>query len=374
MAVPTPTPGPSRRGAAGNLRSDAVAGFLVALLAVPLGLAVARASGYPPAAGLWTAVLGGVVGYLLGGSELAVKGPAVAMTVVVAGAVADLGAEFGAGLTAAERAVLGYELTLGVGVSAGVVQILFGLCRLGGWAEVRPLAPVHGVLAGLGLLVVAGQLPAVVGVAPAAETTSGGGWFAAPDFRGLATPTGLRYLLLFSLVGGLETLAAAKAVEALDPWRRKADFDRELLAVGVANTLSSAVGGLPMVSTLIRSKANVAAGARTRTANLWHGLFVLGFVLTAPDVTPFVPAAVFGAILVVVGVRLANPSEFGSPFRGERFAAFVGAALATLTTGPLAGLGVGAAVVVAVHLGREAWRAARGAFHRRPMAGAGKPG
>ncbi|MBX9625390.1 MAG: SulP family inorganic anion transporter [Gemmataceae bacterium] len=424
---------------------------------MPLCLAIARASGYPPVAGIWTAVVGGVLTAFVSNSQLTVKGPAAGLIVVVVGAVTDLGAEFASPDTSdADRALLGYKLALGVGVTAGVIQVLFGLLRAGRLVDFFPLTPVHGMLASIGVIVVARQSYEVIGAMPAKgagplallaefpaevgglnpavaavglasllilfglplaagrlpwlkavpaqmvvllvavglgsapvfdledehkypfpvraadghpgndESAVGpkflvtipdvkadpGAAFAAPDFRGLATATGLHYLLLFTLIGSLESLLSARAVELLDPWRRKTDFDRDLLAVGLANTVSSAVGGLPMISEIVRSKANIDGGARTRAANACHGLFLLGFVVLFPGLIHRIPLAALGAMLVYTGVRLARPREFVRTYKvgGEQFVVFVGTILATLATDLLVGIGAGIGLKLMFHL------------------------
>jgi MFS superfamily sulfate permease-like transporter len=451
---PLPAAPPLSPGFFGNLRFDAIAGFLVFLIAMPLCLAIARASGYPPIAGIWTAVIGGVLCTLLSNSELTIKGPAAGLIVIVAGAVTELGAEFGAGLSDYDKAMTGYRLALGVGVAAGVIQVLFGLIRAGRLVDFFPLTPVHGMLASIGLIIIIKQAYEVIGAPPekgagvlklyAQFPGSVGGMnpeialigvaslailfglpflaarlpalkkvpaqllvlvaavllgmafdlehehtylfpghffngdmtdegytlgpkflvtiptvlenpaeaFAFPDFRGLTTATGLQYLVLFTLIGSLESLLSAKAIELIDPWKRKTNFDRDLLAIGAANTLSSTVGGLPMISEIVRSKANIDNGARTRLANLCHGLFLLAFVLLFPALIHQIPLAALGAMLVFTGFRLASPKEFVRTYKvgSDQFIVFVGTILATLATDLLIGIGVGIALEVMFHL------------------------
>ncbi len=450
----TPLPPPLATTRFGNVRFDAIAGFFVFLIAMPLCLAIARASGFPPIAGIWTAVIGGVICTLLSNSELTIKGPAAGLIVIVYGAVTELGNEFGAGLSDADKAFLGYKLALGIGVTAGVVQMIFGVVRAGRLADFFPLTPVHGLLASIGIIIIAKQSYEVIGVAP----TKGAGpldlltdlpakmlqlnpeiaaigfvglailfglpllakklpWakklpsqlivlmvavaigmafqldtehtylfpthyfngdladgeytigpkflvtipdvlshpaeaFAFPDFRGLATATGLQYLLLFTLIGSLESLLSAKAIELLDPWRRKTNFDRDLLAVGFANTLAAAVGALPMISEIVRSKANIDSGARTRYANLFHGVFLLAFVLLFPNLIHKIPLAALGAMLVYTGFRLASPAEFARTYKlgSEQFLVFIGTIMATLATDLLIGIAVGIVMEIGFHL------------------------
>ena len=349
-----------------NWRADMLSGFLVFLIALPLCLAISLASGYPAIAGIFTAIIGGILSAFFSNSELTIKGPAAGLIVIALGCVTEFGFTAGADPAADIQA---YRLALGVGVAAGVIQILLGVFRSGILGEFFPTAAVHGLLASIGVIVIATQFPVVLGV----MTAEGGplvrlasfpsyimemnpavaviglvslaimfcyplikspllkvvpspmvvllvaiplgiyfrlpeehayafagashelgprflvnvpsNLFSAlifPDFSGLASSTGLRYIILFSLIGSLESLLSAKAIDQIDPFRRKTNLDRDLVAVGIGNTCSAFVGGLPMISEIVRSRANIDNGAQTRFANMFHGTFLLVFVALVP--------------------------------------------------------------------------------------------
>jgi MFS superfamily sulfate permease-like transporter len=431
------TPRGNLEGLRRSWKADALSGFLVFLIALPLCLGISLACGYPAIAGIFTAIIGGLIGAVLSDSELTIKGPAAGLIVIAIGCVTEFGYTAGRDPGADLQA---YRLALGVGVAAGAIQILFGVFRAGILGEFFPGAAVHGLLASIGVIIILKQFPVMLGLGSAGEplellaeiphfianmnpyvalvggiglaimfgyalisnprlkvipapmivllitvplamylgfgqsqtyTFSGREYelgpgllvnvpanlFDAvtfPDFSGVATGIGLKYIILFSFIGSLESLLSAKAVEQIDPWRRKTNHDRDLLAVGVGNTLAALVGGLPMISEIVRSKANIDNGARTRFANMFHGVFLLLFVALVPMWINQIPLAALAAMLVFTGFRLASPQSFVHMYHvgREQLVIFVATIVGVLATDLLVGIGIGIFVKVLIHLVR----------------------
>ena len=418
-----------------NWKADALSGFLVFLIALPLCLAISLACGYPAIAGIFTAIIGGILSAFISNSELTIKGPAAGLIVVALGCVTEFGYTGGADVTADIQA---YRLALGVGVAAGVIQILFGFFKAGILGEFFPTSAVHGLLASIGVLVIATQFPIMLGVqgegAPLERLAAIPGYFMEmnpvialiggisllimvgftfiknpklkiipapmlvlliavplgmyfdigreqiisyggqdhslgprflvdvpnnmfsaltfPDFSGVMTMVGFKYIVMFSLIGSVESLLSAKAVDQIDPWRRKTNFDKDLLAVGIGNTVAAFVGGLPMISEIVRSKANIDNGARTRFANMFHGIFLLAFVALVPALIDRIPLAALAAMLVFTGFRLASPQEFKHMYQvgREQLIVFVSTILGVLATDLLVGIGIGILVKAIIHV------------------------
>ena len=167
--TPSATDDVPRGDAAGlrrHFRADFTSGFFVFLIALPLCLGIAQASGFPPVAGVFTAVVGALITSLVSNSELTIKGPAAGLIVIVVGAMQSFGFTAGADAAADFRA---YRLTLAVGVVAAVVQVAFGLLKAGALGEFFPTAVVHGMLAAIGVIICLKQLPVVFGQKAAGE-------------------------------------------------------------------------------------------------------------------------------------------------------------------------------------------------------------
>jgi MFS superfamily sulfate permease-like transporter len=415
-------------------KSDVLSGFLVFLIALPLCLGISLACGYPAIAGIFTAIIGGILSSSLSNSELTIKGPAAGLIVIAIGCVTEFGFTAGRDPAADFRA---YQLALGVGVAAGVIQILFGLFRAGILGEMFPSAAVHGLLASIGIIIIVKQFPITMGLGsegaplellasiprfvlemnpaiaaigivsliimftypriknprlkvipapmvvllvavpmgmyfnlgqPHTYAFNGRNFnlgpdflvnvpanlfnaLTFPDFSGTFTLIGLKYIILFSFIGSLESLLSAKAVDQIDPWQRKTNHDRDLLAIGVGNTLAAFIGGLPMISEIVRSRANIDNGAKTRFANMFHGGFLLLFVALVPGLINQIPLAALGAMLVYTGFRLASPQSFAHMYHvgREQLIIFVSTIVGVLATDLLVGIAIGMCVKVLIH-------------------------
>ena len=365
-----------------NFTKDALAGFLVFLLALPSSMGVAKAADFPPIFGVVSAIIGGIVVSFFAGSRLSVKGPAAGLISIGAGAVAA----FGGGET-------GWKMAVATIAVAGVIQIVMGLLKLGKYADLFPSAAVHGMLAAIGIIIMSKQLHLLLGIKPDdlagmgvidllkhlpnsimnadRENTILGltclailfgmgifdtfkdGVFVA-DFSGTWTHTGVfvQYVILFLLIGSIESLLTAKAIDLVDPYRRKSDFNKDLSAVGFGNVLSGLVGGQPMISEVARSSANVSNGAVTRWANFFHGLFMLLAVIFAVPLIEMIPNTALSAMLVFVGFNLAHPREFIHIFhigKGQ-FVIFVSTVIVTLLTDLLAGVAFGIVLKIIINM------------------------
>ncbi|MFA5983672.1 MAG: SulP family inorganic anion transporter [Methylococcaceae bacterium] len=406
-----------------NWKADLRSGFLVFLIALPLSLGVAIAAGFPPSAGLISAIVGGLLVSRISGSHLTINGPAAGLIVVILAAVQALGEG---------DALAGYGYTLAAIVVSGALQIVMGKFKAGQLSAFFPASVVHGMLAAIGLIIIATQSHVMLGVTPDSSSlfstilqiphsvlniepeiflisflsllilviwplvgsnvpapiivvlvgmlfawhfdlghvrAANGSKFLVsisdnfsadfyfPDFSKFFTVAFWEAVVSISLVGSLETLLSATAVDKLDPYKRTCDLDRDLSAVGIGNMVAGFIGGFPMIAEIVRSSENVNNGAKTNWANFFHGVCLLLFLVLFPGLIQSIPLASLAAVLVVTGYRLASPKVFARVMDvgKEQLLMFVVTIIGVLAVDLLAGVALGIVVKLAINLKRGVW-------------------
>ena len=421
--APLEIPAPPAPRFPATWRHDVPAAIVVSLVALPLCLGIALASGAPLFSGIIAGVVGGLVAGVLSGSQLMVSGPAAGLTAIVVSAIATLGS---------------FRAFLATVVVAGVLQVGFGLAGAGLIGTYFPSAVIKGMLAAIGVILILKQLPHAVGydadfegdeafrqandentfsavghalervepgailvavlalalllswdspllrplkvfpgplaavlmgvgvnallsafapslalqgehlvTLPAPESLAGyAGVFTTPDWSVLAQPMAWKVALTLAIVASLETLLSLEATDRMDPLKREAPTNRELLAQGAANITSGALGGLPVTGVIVRSAANVDAGARTKAAAVLHAVFLAGAVVLVPFLLNRIPLAALAAILLYTGYKLAHPRLLKHAWREgwTQFVPFAVTVSAILLTDLLVGIAVGLAV------------------------------
>ncbi|MGB0958275.1 MAG: SulP family inorganic anion transporter, partial [Litorivicinus sp.] len=177
-----------------------------------------------------------------------------------------------------------------------------------------------------------------------------------PDFSVVFSAASFKYVVMFALVGTIESTLSVIAIDSMDPAKRASNLNKDLLGAGVGNLVSASIGGLPMISEIVRSKANIDAGARSSVSNFTHGLLLLVFVAAAPGLLQTIPLAALGAMLVYTGARLAAPSEFihARQLGMDQLWLFLTTLIVTLATDLLIGVAVGLILKVVLHVARGA--------------------
>lgn len=411
-------------------KDDLRAGFNVSLIALPLSLGIALASGFPPVAGLFAAIIGGMLVSRINGSFVTIVGPAAGLIVVNLGAIEVLGA--------GDHAA-GYRYALAAIFVAGLMIVLLGWLKAGRFGDFFPISAVHGMLAAIGIIIMVKQffvavavrthghefyevieeipvalfhsnpevllisvvsllilifhprinskmisiIPAPVWVLMVAipleflmdfehahEVLFMGDihkvgpqllvhlpdnildGFVFPDFGKIATAAFWVSVMAITLVTALESLLSALAVDSLDPLQRKTDLDKDLRGLGAGSSLSGLVGGLPMISEIVRSSANVSSGARTQWANFFHGVFLLLFLWVGAPLINHIPLAALAAMLLYTGFRLASPREFKHVYQigKSELLIFVTTIVMVLLTDLLIGIGIGITINLLIHV------------------------
>lgn len=417
------------KGLAQNWRFDIVAALSVALVALPLALGIAIAAGAPPMSGILSAIVGGILTTFLRGSHVAINGPANSLIALVLMATATL--NDGTGNT--------FSYVLAAFVVSGGIQVLLGLFRLGRMAEMIPSSVIGGILAAIGVIIIAKQLHVALGTTSDAKNMVGvlidafknignlnpvitlisvvgllllifhskisyklfhflpapmwvliisipfvflfnffdehtvslfgnsysigphnlvsipdNPWehFAQPNFAILKKASFWLVVFSITLITTVETLASTKAVDKLDPYKRKTNLNRDLMAVGASSVAAAFVGALPIVTVIVRSTVNVHNNARTRWSNFFHGVFLLIFILLLSPVIQMIPLAALAAILVFSGFKLTAPRVYAHAYEQgmEQLVFLIGTLIVTLYTNLLWGVAAGIIVTLGVHV------------------------
>ncbi len=388
-------------------RKDAVAALTVAIVALPLSMAIAVASGVGPERGLYTAIIGGAVVSLLGGSRYQIGGPAGAFIVLVAATVARFGVEgllLTVMLSGLMLALLGalrlgsliryipHAVTVGFTCGIAVTILASQLKDLGGlklsvpepgpllpklnvlghaFATMTPSSVIIGIVAVVFILVLRhfrptwpGMLFAVVFASLAAALlhlplqTIGskfGGlpqgllWPSLPPINLALVLAVLPAALSFTLLGGIESLLSAKVADGMTA--RKHRSNMELVAQGIANMASALFGGISVTGTIARTATNIRAGARSPVSGLMHCAFLLLFMLIAAPLASYVPLAALAAVLVVVAWNMIERPEVANLLKSWRTAVILLATFGmTIVEDLTVGIGAGCLLALLIYL------------------------
>lgn len=417
------------KGLIENWQSDLIAAVSVALIALPLSLGIALAAGAPAMAGIFSAVIGGVVTTLYRGGHISVNGPAKGVIGVILLGIAIM--DDGTGQA--------FNYVLAAVVVSGALQMLLGILKLGRLADIFHSTIIHGILAAIGIIIFAKQIhvamdthsdspsiiqnlidavlfipqanPFVVIIALAGlllllfhskisnrffNILPAPMWVIALSiplvyafnffdphslsFFGKTYEVGPNLLLdipdtildsimhpnfgkintiefwttVFSIliITSIESLAIAKAVDKIDPYRRKTDLNKDLTGIGFSTMIAGLIGGLPIIAVIIRSTVNIHNGAKTKWSNMYQGLLLLLFIVVLSPIMRQVPLCAFAILLVYTGFKLASPAVFKQIYNQgtEQLVFFVGTMVLTLYTNLLVGLMGGLLLALIMHM------------------------
>ena len=413
-----------------ELPKNIFSGFVVSLIALPLGLGLAIASDAPPIAGIIAAIVGGAMCALLGGSQLTITGPGNGLVIVVLAAIVALGEG---------NSYQGYLYALAAIIVSGILLFLFGLLRLGALSEFFPATALQGMLAAIGLGILAKQFHVMLGYAGVKGSTVDlllsipesiqqwiGLWGSEALLAGAIGVGSLAFLFLYArirnpwfhlvpapmwvvvvtvgasyyaefiaksplqippelliqlpadllgelprpnfgkwnqsafwgavvsitLVASIEALLSIRAVDKLDPKKRRSNINKDLRALGLSTIVSGFLGGLNVVTVIARSSVNVNNGGTNRSANFFHAFFLVLFILLLSPQIQRIPMPALAAILVYTGYKLATPENLLRIYRIGKEQAFIFllTLLGTLFTNLITGILLGIVGTFLVHL------------------------
>lgn len=408
------------------LKNDVPSGLVVFLVALPLCLGIALASGAPLFSGIIAGIVGGTVVAFTSGSSLSVSGPAAGLTVIVHNAITGFGS---------------YETFLMAVVLAGLIQIALGFLKAGIIGYYFPSNVIKGMLAAIGIILILKQIPHAIGydvdnegdfyfiqadgentfseiinslnhIHPGAviiaivslvililweqpflkkysffKTIPGAliavvvgilinewfksgdlflsgdklvrlpvansaeefiGQFTMPDFTALSNSQVYFTAITIAIIASLESLLSVEATDKLDPHKRNTPANRELKAQGLGNFVSGLIGGLPLTAVIVRSSANIHAGAKTKLSAIVHGVLLLSSVVLLASLLNKIPLSCLAALLIMVGYKLAKISLFRSMYKmgWDQFLPFVTTVIAIQFSDLLRGIAIGMAVSI----------------------------
>ena len=389
------------------LKDDLPAGLVVFLVALPLCLGIALASGAPLFAGIISGIVGGILVAFLSGSALSVSGPAAGLTVIVLNGITELGS---------------YETFLFAVVLAGMIQVALGYLKAGVIGYYFPSSVIKGMLAAIGIILILKQAPVAIGymkdseiqyhigsiiiavvsigiiltwdlpalkkyaffkfipgaliavisgiilnnaftmfqpdwvldasqlvkLPVAANVNEFANQFTFPDFTKFANYKVYVLAVTIAIIASLESLLSTEAADKLDPFKRVTPTNRELKAQGIGNIVSGLIGGLPMTAVIVRTSANVNAGGKTKLSAIFHGLLLLVSAAFFATFLNQIPLPCLAAVLLVVGYKLAKISLFKEMYKlgWDQFIPFIITVVAIQFSDLLKGISLGMLVAI----------------------------
>lgn len=406
-----------------SFKTDSLSGLVVFLVALPLCLGIAVASGASPFAGIISGIIGGLIVGYLSGSQVSVSGPAAGLIAIVLLAIQNLG----------------FDAFLLAVLLAGAIQLVLGFLKAGTISNYFPSSVIEGMLTGIGIFIIMKELPHAIGY----DTEHAGDFFnynltdkadsgffneiihslnfahqgiiivtlislgiliaftkvsflkkikffpgalvavvigiiinelfnkfvpefyitgnhlvklpvagsinefirqfSFPDITAITNPAVWITAVTIAIVASIETLLCIEAGDKLDPLKRYSSGNTELKAQGVGNILAGLVGGIPMTSVIVRTSANINAGARTKLSSIFHGLLLLLTVILIPALLNKIPMATLAAILLMIGFKLASPKVFKHMWHAGKFQfiPFISTVIGVVGLDLLKGVGIG---------------------------------